>query len=499
MSTVTVETNNKEQINQTPSREVGYVIGSRNYLAYVDGLPTIRVNDIVESDSGIRGIVNTLSAENIEVLLLDEGAIYPGMPFYTTGKKITVGVGSFLLGRSINPLGLPIDGKGILGKTSTKEESDLEHQAAGINAREFITTQLMTGITLIDSLVPIGKGQRELILGDNHSGVGSFLVDLIVNQKDSSMICVYAAIGKPASFIKSLINTLQINNALANTIIVATSSTEPTPLIFLTPKSALSIAEYFQQKGKDVLLILDDMGIHAKTYREISLLAGKSPGRESYPGDIFFTHARLLERAGKFNPTAGDGSITALPVMELQLTDFTGFIPTNLMSITDGHLLFKSNLYNKNQRPAIDIALSVSRVGRQTQHIVNNALSRRVRQVLAKAQDLETIARFSTELPPETQLILRQQILIEEILKQDDLTAIPLNIQSILLALIFSTYLNDKNEAFIKKNKSILVTAFTQDPSLTPITQAVQNLKSDTELIAMLEKITPKLIEICKY
>ncbi len=485
-------------MNSNSNQEIGYVIGSRNYLAYLDGLPTIRVEDIVESDGGIRGIINSLSPESVEVLLLDEGAISPGMSFHATGKKVTVGVGTFLLGRSINPLGLPIDGKGILEKTSTKEERELDRQAEGIDAREFINTQLTTGITLIDSLVPIGKGQRELVLGDNHSGVSNFLINLIVNQKDSDTICVYAAIGKPASFIRNLMNTLQVNNALSHTVIVATSSTEPTPLIFLTPKSALTIAEYFQQQGKDVLLILDDMGIHAKAYREISLLGGKSPGRESYPGDVFFTHARLLERAGKFNKEAGGGSITALPVMELQLTDFTGFIPTNLMSITDGHLLFKSNLYNKNQRPAIDIALSVSRVGRQTQHSVNNALSRRARQVLAKAQEMETLSRFSTELPAETQLILRQKTLIEEILAQDDLTTIPLHIQSILLALIFSTFLSDKNEGFIKKNKSILITAFTKDPLLTPIAQAVPRLKSDTELIAMLEKVTPKLTELCK-
>lgn len=478
--------------------EIGYVLNSRNYLVYIDGLPTIRVNDLVVSEQGIKGVVNTLLPNQVEVLLLDEGTIYPGQIFKPTGQRLSVQAGNFLIGRAINPLGVPIDGKGMLSRKPTDPIIELEQPAKGIAEREFIKDQLITGITLIDNLVPLGKGQRELIIGDGHSGISNFLVNLIVNLRASNVLCVYACIGKPATFIKNLINTLQINKALENTIIVASSSTEPTPLIYLTPHSALTIAEYFQKQGKDVLVILDDMGIHAKMYREIALLAGKSPGRESYPGDIFYQHAHLMERAGNFNASAGGGSISALPIIELNLIDFTGFIPTNIMSITDGHLLFKSNLYNKNQRPAIDIPLSVSRVGRQTQTMISNLLSRRVRQVLAQAAELETLSRFSAELPEATQLILRQQQIIEEINKQDDLIYLPLEIQAILFGLVFTTFLHDKNDLFIRKHKNAIVKAFETDPQLSKVTQTALTLKNDDQLIQLLEQTGPKLQEICK-
>lgn len=478
--------------------EVGYVISNRNYLAHLDGLPTARIMDIVASETGAKGVVSALLTNMTEVLLLQESAVSPGQKFMATGEKLTIPVGDFLLGRSINPLGVPIDGKGGLAKSRSSITHEIEREARGIESREFITTQLQTGITLVDNLLPLGKGQRELIIGDSHSGKTGFLIDLIVNMKNSNVICVYGAIGKPGVAIKNLLNALKVNKALSYTVIVAASSTEPTPLIFLTPKTALTVAEYFQSKGRDVLLILDDLGAHAKTYREISLLAGKSPGRESYPGDIFYQQAHLLERAGNFNKSAGGGSITALPVIEISLNDFTGFIPTNLMSITDGHLLFKSNLYNKNQRPAIDIAFSVTRVGRQTQTLVNNLLSRRIRQILAKAEELETLSRFSAELPMETQLILRQKGLIEEVLTQEPLTFITLAIQTILLGLIFTTFMQDKTGVFLKKYKNTLIKAFQTDASLSQISAKVLKIQSDIELIKLLESVGTRLGEICK-
>lgn len=312
-------------------------------------------------------------------------------------------------------------------------------------------------------------------------------------MKGKNTICIYAAIGKPNNAIKTTISVLASNNALDHTVVVATSSTEPPPLIILTPHTAMTIAEYFQKQGRDVLVILDDMGIHAKIYRELSLLGNRSPGRESYPGDIFYQAAKMMERAGRFNKENGGGSITALPVIEITQNDFTGFIPTNLMSITDGHLFFKSNLYNKNQRPAIDISLSVSRVGRQTQNAVNNLLSRRVRQTLARGEEVETLSRFSSELSPQTQLVLRQKGLIEEIIRQENLTDIPLNIQSILFALVYTGFLKDKNEAFLKEYKGDIIRLFTTDAGFTNITKAVDTIKSDEELITMLESISGNL------
>lgn len=477
--------------------EIGYVTKVRDFLTRLDGFPTIKINDMVESDTGLRGWISTLGNDFAEVLMLDEGQITPRQMFKRTDSRLGVVAGDFLLGRAINPLGIPIDGKGMLTKKSADTILDLEQGAPGIESREYITQQFLTGITLIDTLIPLGKGQRELVMGDAHSGKTQFLVDTIVNQKGTGIICIYASIGKPAVSVRGLINILRANKALDYTVVIATSSSEPAPLIFLTPKTAVTVAEYFQKQGRDVLLILDDLGNHAKIYREISLLGNKSPGRESYPGDIFYQHAHLLERAGNFTPDAGGGSITALPVIELNMADFTTLIPTNLMSMTDGHLLFKSSLRSQGQYPAIDISLSVSRVGRQTQDKVSNLISAKVRQILSQASDLETISRFSSELSEETQLTLRRRILIMELLKQEPLTAIPRQIQVALLALPFITFCNNRNKTFLEKYKKTIIKAFLTDPELSKIAKGVDKFKTDDELIKALEGLTPILQKLC--
>ncbi|MBI4009337.1 hypothetical protein HY357_03820 [Candidatus Roizmanbacteria bacterium] len=467
--------------------EVGYVISARGFLVHLDGLPSIRINDMVESDENLRGWVYSVDKDKVEVLMLSEGGVYPKQEFKRLASRLAVTVGDFLLGRSINPLGIPIDGKGVLTRSKNNPVLELDKEAPGIEYRQFIYKQFLTGITLIDTLIPLGKGQRELVLGDAHAGKTGFLLDVVMNQKNSGVIVVFALIGKPSVVVKNLIEILKSNQALSYTVIIATSSSDPAPLIFLTPKTAMTVAEYFQKKGKDVLLILDDLGSHAKIYREIALLSNKAPGRESYPGDIFYQHAHLMERAGNFLPSFGGGSITALPTIELNLNDFTTLIPTNLMSMTDGHLFFRSGLRATGQTPAIDISLSVSRVGRQTQDAVSNLLSTRVRQVLSEAQDLETISRFASELPSETQLVLLRREQILELLKQDPLTPTPKQIQVILLSLPFTSFFKDKNRLFVEKYKRIIVEAFLKDPRLIPITKAVNKLKTDEELIKLLE------------
>lgn len=477
-------------MNPNITQEIGFVQKVRDFLIHLDGFPTIRVNDLIASEEGARGWVSSIGQDLVEVLMLDEAKIVPKEQFIKTKDRLALNVGDFLLGRAINPLGIPIDGKGFLSKTKVSEVLELEQEALGIESREFITEQFLTGITLIDTLIPIGKGQRELVLGDAHSGKTGFLLDLIINQKNTGVICIYASIGRPSVSVRYLIDVLKSNNALSYTVIIAASSSEPAPLIFLTPKTAFTVAEYFQKKGKDVLLILDDLGTHAKIYREIALLGNKAPGRESYPGDTFYQHAHLLERAGNFIQDAGGGSITALPVVELDLNDFTTLIPTNLMSMTDGHLLFKSSLRSQGQIPAIDISLSVSRVGRQTQDHVSNLLSTKVRQVLSEASDLETISRFSSELPMETQLTLRRKDQITELLKQDPLTPTPKPIQVILLALPFTSLFKDKDKAFIERNKRNIINAFLTDPKLSSISKGISKLASDEELIKLLEGVT---------
>lgn len=475
------------------NQEVGYVTSSRDFLVYLDGLPSIRINDMVSSENGTRGWVSSLSENEVEVMLLDEANITPGQMFKRMPARLGIAASDALLGRAINPLGIPIDGKGPTGKSKNQTILQLEQVAPGISARQFISEQFISGITIIDTIIPLGKGQRELIIGDAHSGKTSFLIDLVINQKNTNTVCIYASIGKSAVTVRSLIDILRANGALAFTIVIAASSSEPAPLIFLTPQTAFSLAEYFQKKGKDVLLILDDLGTHAKIYREISLLGEKSPGRESYPGDIFYQHAHLLERAGKFKKEYGGGSITALPVIELNLTDFTTFIPTNLMAMTDGHLLFKSSLHNLGQRPAVDIFLSVSRVGRQTQDRISNLISDKVRQLLSLANDLETVARFSPELPFQTQLVLNQKELFQETLKQDSLTFIPKEVGVIMLTLPFTFFFAEKTRQFLGKYKKMLIDAFLNNPDLTNITAAVPKLTSAEELIKLLENAKPIL------
>lgn len=479
-------------------KEVGFVKSARDFLVYLDGVPSIKINDIVESEAGVRGLVTALLPDRVEVLLLDEGQITPGQMFHRSDINLSIPVGQFLLGRAVNPLGVPIDGKGPLAKTKADLSTQLDKPIPNIGSRKFINQQLITGVTLIDTLIPLGRGQRELILGDARSGKTDFLVDVIVNQKTTGIICIYASIGKPVAEVRGLIDLLRVNQALPYTVVVAASSTDIAPLIYLTPQAAFSIAEHFQSQGRDVLVILDDMGIHAKIYREISLLANKAPGRESYPGDIFYQHSHLLERAGNFNEGAGGGSITALPVIELGLSDFTAFIPTNLMSMTDGHLLFRSARYNQGHRPAVDIQLSVSRVGQQTQNRLQNLLANRIKKVLGGAAQLETVSRFSFELPLETQKILRQKDAIEELVKQPPLTNIPPETQMALLALPFTVFMADKDKDFIKQSRDIFLKALSSDSELVKFTKEMSQMENDNKLIERLNFFSDKLAALTR-
>ena len=465
--------------------EIGFTKSIRNFLIHVDGLPSIKINDMVQNEAGLRGWVRALYDDRIEVLLLDEGDIREGQKFRSIGKTLSVSAGSFLLGRAINPLGIPIDGKGIFGRSKVEVSLHLDPTPAGINTREFIKDQFTTGIKIIDTLVPIGKGQRELILGDARSGKTSLLVDIIINQKNADVICIYAAIGKPVAEVRNLIDVLKANQALSHTIVVASSSADSPPLIFLTPQTAMTLAEFFQKQGKDVLIILDDMGNHAKIYREIALLSNRTPGRESYPGDIFYQQAHILERAGNFVKILGGGSITALPVIEINLNDFTTYIPTNLMAMTDGHLLIRSSLFTRGQRPAVDLSLSVSRVGQQTQNPLQNALSTKIKQVLSAGMQLETVSRFSFELPSETQLILRQFDLLQHLLRQPPLTSYPLAHQIILLGLPFTTFVQEKTA----QDSEALLKTLLRKPAFVSLAANVLKIKTLDQLFAEVEKI----------
>jgi len=315
----------------TPTEEIGYAVSIKNYIVWVNGLPNIRLNEIVTTGDNAKGVVISIAEDLVGVLMLDEAAIKPKQDFKRTQQQLSIKVGTQLLGRMINPLSQPLDGKGMI--TIKDEPVTIEQAPRSIKSRERITDQFETGLSLVDMLVPVAKGQRELVLGDAHSGKTGFLLDTVINQRGRKIICVYAVIGKPINEISNVVKALEANKAMEYTVVVSTSSSDKPPLIYLTPSVATTIAEYFQKRGNDVLMVLDDMGIHAKFYREISLSLGRPPGRESYPGDIFYQHAKLIERAGRFKKEYGGGSITALPVIETNLDDFSSFMTTNLMGI----------------------------------------------------------------------------------------------------------------------------------------------------------------------
>ncbi|MEK7127382.1 MAG: hypothetical protein AAB838_01500 [Patescibacteria group bacterium] len=439
------------------NQEVGFVQKINKFTAYLDGLPEVKVNDIVENENGMMGWVTALLPNLVEVLFLKEGDVRPGDMFTKSDKRLTLPLGNFLLSRVINPLGEVIDGGRPVPPKGAKDvvyPESLDNMAPDMGNRKFIDRQLDTGITLIDTLVPIGKGQRELIMGDPRSGKAGFIMDVISNLRDTGIVVVYGIIGKSLSAMRSVISAIADRGALPYTVVVAAPSTDPAPLIYLTPQTVFTIAEYFQKQGKDVLVILSDMGVHAKIYREISLLASQTPGRESYPGDIFYQHAHLMERGGNF---IQGGSITVLPTIELDLNDFSTYIPTNLMGMTDGHLLFRSSLASQGDNPAIDVTLSVTRVGRQTQDHVQELLSTLVRQTLARAAGLETLSQFSFELPPETRALFKQAAQIKELLKQPSGLFIPKEVQTMLLALPYTKFLMEKDVEFVEKNKLLII------------------------------------------
>ncbi len=472
-------------------KEVGYVLSIRDYLVYMDGLPSIRIGDLVENSDHIRGVVTALFPDKVEVWILDEGTILPGQLFSRTKDNLSINVGDFLLSRAVNPLAVPIDGKGPLSKLRG-EMLDLNQQAPGIASRQFIDSQFVTGSTLIDTLIPLGKGQRELVIGDPHSGKTAFLVDLIVNAAKNGVISIVALIGKPIYQVRSMIDILKETEVMNQVVIVAASSSDPSPLIFYTPHCAITIAEYFQKKGKDVLLILDDLGIHAKVYRQLALLGSRFPGKASYPADIFSTHASLVERAGRFNNSAGGGSITALPVIELNLNDFTTFIPTNLISMTDGHWLFRADLYGRGFYPAIDINLSVSRVGKQTQNRLQNLLAQRLMQLLEESQRLETVTKFAGELPAATQILLHQRDLINELLKQDSFSFVSPAVQIVMIGLIFTNFFRSRPVSLFKKNKVELIKFFSGNRAKSIVSSALGSQTID-ELINNLQGVITKL------
>ncbi|MGI8420473.1 MAG: F0F1 ATP synthase subunit alpha [Candidatus Levyibacteriota bacterium] len=384
------------QFYLTTTEEVGFVEASNHSIVYANGLPQTKLQEIVMFETGELGVVLGLNRDQVEILLFSQYAVKAGTRITRTGMTQEMPVGFELLGQTINPFGHPLD----IGKTieQPKLARPIDIDPSGINTRKRITAPFETGVTMVDLLVPLGKGQRQLVIGDRKTGKTSFLYQTILKQAKLGTICIYAAIGKKKTDIKKVENFFKSAGISNNTVIVAAGSEDPAGVIYLTPYAAMTLAEYFRDEGHDVLVVMDDLFTHAKFYREIMLIGRRFPGRNAYPADIFYTHARLLERAGNFVLQNGsEHSITCLPVVESLEGDIAGFIQTNLMSMTDGHLYFDFDMFGRGRRPAINSFISVSRVGRQTQTPLRLSLHRELVSFLTLHQRLENFSHFSAE------------------------------------------------------------------------------------------------------
>jgi F-type H+-transporting ATPase subunit alpha len=439
--------------------EYGVVFQVNHPIVFIDGLPQVKSREIIIFESGQKGEVFAINKGKVEARIFTHTPILVGTRVTRTNQLISIPVGPELLGHTINPLGEPIDPS--VQFTPPKVLRELDSRPIDISGRAKITAPLSTGISLVDLMVPLGRGQRELVIGDRKTGKTSLLLTTIKEQAEEGLVAIYAAIAKKKSDIKKLQQFFIQEKIADKVIIVATSSYDSPSLIYQTPYAGMTIAEYFRDQGLDSILILDDLSTHAKFYRELSLLAKRFPGRDSYPGDIFYTHSRLLERAGNFkHPTKGKVSITCLPVVEIVEGDFTGYISTNVMSITDGHIYLDSNIYFQGMRPAVNIPLSVTRVGRQTLNKLSREINKYLASFLAQYDRLTNLSHFGQELTADVKKSLWLGELIYKFFNQSYQETIPSPIQVIIISLIVQGFVESK-EALDQAKKG-LVAAYSQ-------------------------------------
>ncbi len=404
----------KEDIH---TENIGRVVQVGDGIALIHGLDKAMASELLIFPNDVYGMVQNLESDCVGAILLGESAkIKEGDLVRCSGKILEVPVGEEFIGRVVNPLGQAIDGMGSIVTTKTRP---IEVKATGVMDRSSVDTPLQTGIKVLDALVPIGRGQRELIIGDRQTGKTSIAVDTILNQKNQNVICIYVAIGQKESTVSNVYETLKENDAMKYSIIVSASASNPAPMLYLVPYSGVTMAEYFMHQGKDVLIVYDDLSKHAVAYREMSLLLHRPPGREAYPGDVFYLHSRLLERAAKLNDSLGGGSITALPIIETQAGDISAYIPTNVISITDGQIFLQADYFYKGIRPAINAGLSVSRVGGAAQTKAIKKVSGTLRLDLASYRELESFTQFGSDLDASTKARLERGKRTQEILKQN--------------------------------------------------------------------------------
>ena len=485
----------KEQIKRYASQlevaDVGTVIQVADGIARIHGLENAMQGELLEFPGEVYGMVMNLEEDNVGAVLLgSQKNISEGDTVKTTGRVVEVPVGDVMLGRVVNALGQPIDGKGPI---ETDKFRRIERVASGVISRKSVETPLQTGIKAIDSMVPIGRGQRELIIGDRQTGKTAIAIDTIINQKGTGVKCIYVAIGQKASTVANIVKTLEEYGAMGYTTVVAATASELAPLQYIAPYSGCAIGEEWMENGQDVLVVYDDLSKHAAAYRTLSLLLKRAPGREAYPGDVFYLHSRLLERAARLSDKLGGGSLTALPIIETQAGDVSAYIPTNVISITDGQIYLETEMFNAGFRPAINAGLSVSRVGGSAQIKAMKKIAAPIRTELAQYRELAAFSQFGSELDADTTEKLAQGERLKEILKQPQYQPMPVEKQVIIIYAAINKYLMDIPVADILRFQNELFEFIdTKYPEIPGSIAATHVMDDETE------KKLIKAIEECK-
>ena len=455
----------KEQLKEFESEvkmeEVGVVYYVGDGVARAYGLENVMANEVVEFDGGSYGLAFNLEEDNVGIIILgSESGIREGTVVRRTGRILDAPVGEGLIGRVIDPLGNPLDGKGPI---EYEYRSPIEKIAPGVVTRKSVHEPLQTGIKAIDSMIPIGRGQRELIIGDRATGKTTIGIDTILNQKDTDVYCIYVVVGQKRSTTARIIELLERHGAMEYTCVVVASATDPASLQYLAPFVGCTIGEYFRDNGKHALIIYDDLSKHAEAYRQLSLLMSRPPGREAFPGDVFYLHSRLLERAAKLNDELGGGSLTALPIIETKAGDVAAYIPTNVISITDGQIYLEPDLFNKGVRPAINVGLSVSRVGGAAQIKAMKQVAGTLRLELAQFRELEAFVQFASELDKATQQTIHRGLRLVELLKQEPYNPIPVEKQIVAIFAGTNGYLDDIPPEAVRKFEKELYTVLDKE------------------------------------
>lgn len=485
----------KEQIKRYAAQlevaDVGTVIQVADGIARIHGLDNAMQGELLEFPGEVYGMVLNLEEDNVGAVLLgNQKNINEGDTVKTTGRVVEVPVGDAMLGRVVNALGQPIDGKGPI---ETDRYRQIERVASGVISRKSVDTPLQTGIKAIDSMVPIGRGQRELIIGDRQTGKTAIAIDTIINQKDQNVKCIYVAIGQKASTVASLVKTLEEFGAMSYTTVVASTASELAPLQYIAPYAGCAIGEEWMEAGQDVLIVYDDLSKHAAAYRTLSLLLKRPPGREAYPGDVFYLHSRLLERAARLSDKLGGGSLTALPIIETQAGDVSAYIPTNVISITDGQIYLETEMFNSGFRPAINAGLSVSRVGGSAQIKAMKKIAAPIRVELAQYRELAAFAQFGSELDADTTEKLAQGERIREILKQPQYQPMPVEKQVMIIYAATKKYLIDiPVEKILDFEKALFEYVDTKYPEVPEAIRTEKVISDETEAKLV------KAIEECK-